>query len=142
LQKLSKSAPAPTIVATPAQDAGPFHWTNRHLSTAELAALQTFPRAYRFAGARTSRRRQIGNAVPPLMSEVLARAVAAHLGSPVETPLTFAIQRAASLPDPARTSRVSNNYLSLAGVRAPHPGTGKGPNPRLHPKGNTQVGAS
>jgi DNA (cytosine-5)-methyltransferase 1 len=130
LQKLSKTLPSPTIVATPAQDAGPFHWTNRHLSTAELAALQSFPRGYRFVGNRTSRRRQIGNAVPPLMSEVLARQVAVHLGQPIASELVYALKRAGHIPAPAPVRAVPKKYLHLVGHRSPHPGTGKGPSPR------------
>jgi DNA (cytosine-5)-methyltransferase 1 len=131
LQKLSKAEPAPTIVATPAQDAGPFHWTNRHLSTKELAALQTFPANYQFAGDRGSRRRQIGNAVPPLMSEILARQIADHLGEPVTTALKYAVQQAGTVPKPTPTSSLPPKYLDQIGARACHPGTGKGPKPRV-----------
>jgi DNA (cytosine-5)-methyltransferase 1 len=130
LQKLSKVEPAPTIVATPAQDAGPFHWTNRHLSTAELAALQTFPRIYKFRGNRTSRRRQIGNAVPPLMSETLARAIAVHLGRFVSCPIRYSVDRADQVPSPSRPAPLPGKYLHLVGNRRAHPGTGKGPKPR------------
>ena len=130
LQKLSKAEPAPTIVATPAQDAGPFHWTNRHLSTAELAALQTFPRTYKFRGNRTSLRRQIGNAVPPLMSEILARAIAAHLGQVISCPIRYSVNRANRVPGPSPAAPLPDKYLRLVGSRRAHPGTGKGPMPR------------
>ncbi len=130
LQKLSKAEPAPTIVATPAQDAGPFHWTNRHLSTRELAALQTFPTSYRITGNRVSRRRQIGNAVPPLMSEILARALALHLGHQADGPSAHAISRADSVPPPARLQKIPPKYIPLVASRPSHPGTGKGPSPR------------
>jgi DNA (cytosine-5)-methyltransferase 1 len=130
LQKLSKAAPAPTIVATPAQDAGPFHWANRHLSTRELAALQTFPMGYRFSGNRASRRRQIGNAVPVLMSEVLARAIAAHLGAPLPEQLNYGVARATHVPAATKASSVPAKYQSQICSRASHPGTGRGPSPR------------
>jgi DNA (cytosine-5)-methyltransferase 1 len=130
LQKLSKAEPAPTIVATPAQDAGPFHWTNRHLSTKELGALQTFPTEYRYAGNRDSRRRQIGNAVPPLMSEILARQIADHLEKPVTSELKYAVQRVRIVPRPTPTAALPAKYRDKIGVRACHPGTGKGPKPR------------
>lgn len=42
----------------------------------ELAALQDFPDAYPFQGTKTQRARQIGNAVPPTLAEVIVRAVA------------------------------------------------------------------
>lgn len=40
----------------------------------ELAALQGFPPDYRWCGTRTTRAKQIGNAVPPRLAEVLAAA--------------------------------------------------------------------
>jgi DNA (cytosine-5)-methyltransferase 1 len=43
LLKLAKNKPAWTIQAVPGPATGPFHWRNRRLSIAELAALQTFP---------------------------------------------------------------------------------------------------
>lgn len=48
---------------------------NRALSVREAACLQTFPREYKFYGALQSKARQIGNAVPPLMAEVIGREI-------------------------------------------------------------------
>lgn len=130
LQKLSKFEPAPTIVASPAQDAGPFHWSNRHLSTSELAALQTFPRSFKFIGNRSSQRRQIGNAVPPLMSELLARALSEHIGQKITAPLRFTIAKATRRPIATRAKRIPKKFEEMIGARDAHPGTGRGPKPR------------
>ena len=42
---------------------------DRALSLREAACLQTFPRTFRFVGSKSSRARQVGNAVPPLMAK-------------------------------------------------------------------------
>ncbi len=48
---------------------------NRALSLREAACLQTFPMDYLFTGSLQSRARQIGNAVPPKMSEAIAKQI-------------------------------------------------------------------
>jgi DNA (cytosine-5)-methyltransferase 1 len=58
---------------------GPFHWRNRILRIEEIKRLQTFPDDWHLAGGVEDQWRQIGNAVPPLLSEQLGRALASHL---------------------------------------------------------------
>lgn len=71
LLKLHPLLPSWTIIASPGHWEGPFHWTNRRLSIRECAALQTFPDDYRFYGSPRSQRKQIGNAVPPLLGKIV-----------------------------------------------------------------------
>ncbi len=71
LLKLSPDMPSWTITAQPGPWVGPFHWDNRRLRVPEIAAIQTFPRGYKFFGNRRSVQKQIGNAVPALMGKAM-----------------------------------------------------------------------
>ncbi|MGY5862653.1 MAG: DNA (cytosine-5-)-methyltransferase [Candidatus Thorarchaeota archaeon] len=52
---------------------------NRLISHREAARLQSFPDEYRFFGSQTSMRKQIGNAVPPLMARAIGETIKAGL---------------------------------------------------------------
>lgn len=71
LLKLSPDQPSWTVCAQPGPWVGPFHWDNRRLRAPELAAIQTFPKGYKFCGNRRSVQKQIGNAVPCLMGKAM-----------------------------------------------------------------------
>lgn len=130
LLKLSKSRPSWTITAQPAQANGPFHWESRRLSRRELARLQTFPDDYAFEGTIEDVQRQIGNAVPPVLAEVLAREIRRQLlGTPrvsLSPTLLLPAARTKSVPTPHLT-KLPAEYRDLVKKRAAHPGTGKGP---------------
>lgn len=129
LLKLAKAEPAWTIQASPGPATGPFHWRNRRLSLAELARLQTFPKEYAFCGDQRAVHRQIGNAVPPLLGEVLGHAIRHQLlgGSAAGAPYRYSIDRRGDCPAPEPICPVADEYLVLKGDHVPHPGTGKGP---------------
>lgn len=75
LLKLSPDLPSWTIQARRSNNMGPFHWRNRILTISEVKRLQTFPDNYSLSGSIENQWRQIGNAVPPLLAECVAREV-------------------------------------------------------------------
>jgi len=79
LLKLSPDKPAWTIQARRSNNMGPFHWRNRILRISEIKRLQTFPDEYMIAGNVESAWRQIGNAVPPKLAQVLGTQIAKSL---------------------------------------------------------------
>ena len=128
LLKLAKDRPSWTIQAQPGPATGPFHWDNRLLSHRELCRLQTFPDRVEITGNRGAIQRQVGNAVPSLLAEVIAREVGAQLlgvrsmrGQPV-----LLRPSAGKPPAPRRAAPVPAKYRSLIGRHEDHPGTGKG----------------
>jgi DNA (cytosine-5)-methyltransferase 1 len=130
LLKLHPGEPAWTLSATPGPATGPFHWANRPLSTAEMVRLQTFPSSWEFAGSRAQIVRQIGNATPPLLAEHVARALRRALGLSTLRKLTFAIPRKPIVPRAPMARPVPEEFLSMQGDHATHPGNGRGPAPR------------
>lgn len=75
LLKLDPERPSPTIQAQPGPNVGPFHWDNRRLRVGEIKRLFTFPDEFDLVGSRASIQAQLGNAVPPLLAEKVAKSV-------------------------------------------------------------------
>ena len=74
--KLSPDRPSWTIQATHSDNMGPFHWKNRFLRINEIKRIQTFDDNHEIQGDFQEQWRQIGNAVPVHMAEVIAKAIA------------------------------------------------------------------
>jgi DNA (cytosine-5)-methyltransferase 1 len=129
LLKLAKDRPSWTIQAQPGPAIGPFHWSNRRLSRRELCRLQTFPDHVQIVGNLASAQRQVGNAVPSLLAEILGREILTQLfGQPRPgAPPTLLPPRREPIPSPEPVQPVPDAYRALVGKHAPHPGTGKGP---------------
>jgi DNA (cytosine-5)-methyltransferase 1 len=128
LLKLAKDKPAWTVQAHPGPATGPFHWNNRRLSARELAAIQTFPQDIVFTGNRYDTQKQVGNAVPSLLAEIIARAIGAQFfGLQFHTPPKLSVPLSRPIPPPEPVLSVPEQYLIHVGDHAEHPGTGKGP---------------
>jgi DNA (cytosine-5)-methyltransferase 1 len=129
LLKLAADQPSWTIQAVPGPATGPFHWENRRLTIREMARLQTFPDDVEICGGLLEAQRQLGNAVPSLLAEVLAHEIRHQLLGHARTrELTLALTKA-PIPPPIVTtpSAVPEEYLALRGDHEAHPGTGLGP---------------
>jgi DNA (cytosine-5)-methyltransferase 1 len=127
LLKLSKRLPSWTVQAQPGSAIGPFHWRNRRLSFQELCRLQTFPDSLSVDAGRTEMQRMLGNAVPSLIAEVLAREIRRQLLDSTPTgSLKLLPPKRPETPKPEPVSKVPEKYLHLAGDHAAHPGTGRG----------------
>lgn len=131
LLKLAKDQPSWTLPAQPGPSVGPFHWDNRPLTTKEALRLQSFPVDWSVEGTRREQVRQIGNATPPLLAEVIGRALLTFVDQETfDEPLTFEIARRASVPSAAPPKEVPPQFLHLVGTHPDHPGAGAGPRPR------------
>jgi DNA (cytosine-5)-methyltransferase 1 len=127
LLKLSKRLPSWTVQAQPGSAIGPFHWNNRRLTFAELCRLQTFPDGLIIDCGRTEMQRMLGNAVPSLIAEVLAREIRRQLfDSPIRKPLKLLPPRRENVPPAVNLAAVPLKYNEFMGVHDAHPGTGKG----------------
>ena len=129
LLKLAKDLPSWTITASPGPATGPFHWHNRRLSVRELCRLQTFPDNYSVLGTYRSALRQIGNAVPSALAEVIGIQIRLRLlgDQTAESlkPLLIPPKRSYT-PPPEPVAPVPEKFLHFVGKHSPHPGTGRG----------------
>ena len=128
LLKLAKNRPAWTIQAQPGPATGPFHWNNRRLSGEELCRLQTFPKDICILGGRSDVQKQVGNAVPSLLAEILAREIRCQFFGDHVTSVSPRLlpKRRRGCPAPEAVQAVPAKYLALIGDHAAHPGTGRG----------------
>jgi DNA (cytosine-5)-methyltransferase 1 len=129
LLKLEKSRPSWTLTAQPGPAIGPFHWKSRRLSAAELCALQTFPADYEIVGSNRSAHKQLGNAVPSALVELLGLEIRRQFfGHRVRRRPRLLPERRDPLPKPERPSKeLPASLKKEQKVYAPHGGPGQGP---------------
>ncbi|MDQ6868140.1 MAG: DNA cytosine methyltransferase [Pseudomonadota bacterium] len=136
LLKLGKRQPSWTIQAQPGPAIGPFHWTNRKLTTHEMCRLQTFPDGLTFDCGRTDLQKMLGNAVPSLITEVLACSIRRQFFADERPPRALRLlpPRRVPVPAPEKVACVPPKYHGLVGNHADHPGEGLGVGARRRPQ--------
>lgn len=82
---------------------------DRTITVREAARIQTFPDVFRFSGPPSAAFKQIGNAVPPRLGELLGRSIAASIQAGVVSETTTG--KAAHLLSQWFRARSSNNEL-------------------------------
>lgn len=91
VDRLDPLKPSKTVIAGGASGGGRSHlhpFLARTLSARECARLQTFPDDYQFSGTSARQFTLVGNAVPPLLAEVLGRHIAStFFGRKYKVPL-------------------------------------------------------
>jgi DNA (cytosine-5)-methyltransferase 1 len=94
--------------------------------------LQTFPESYIVGGTLAEVQKQVGNAVPSLLGEVLAQAIRRQLLDESRVPTKLKLLPAAATTTPSAETPTSpaTKYLKHQGRHAAHPGTGLGPGAR------------
>ena len=127
LLKLAKSQPSWTIQAQPGSAIGPFHWRSRKLTGHEMCRLQTFPDGLAFDCGRTEVQKMLGNAVPSLLAEVVAREIRRQLLGNERHLVALSLMPPMRSPSPNQepVASVPSHYLELIGDHPDHPGEGR-----------------
>jgi DNA (cytosine-5)-methyltransferase 1 len=133
LLKLAKNRPSWTLTAQPGPAIGPFHWKSRRLSAKELCALQTFPKKYKIVGSVLAAHKQVGNAVPSALAEILGREIRIQLlDDKVHGTPTLVPRHKRATPTEEEVPRAPKQFWGRGRRLAPHPGTGRGPGAKLN----------
>lgn len=66
---------------TPASGKFMHPYLNRAITVREAARIQSFPDTFRFYGTKTSQMKQVGNAVPPLLAQAIAKSIIADMNN-------------------------------------------------------------
>ena len=76
---MSPDRPSWTIQASFSNNQGPFHWKNRFLRIEEIKRLQTIDDDYILCGEFKDQWRQVGNAVPSDLAQIIAKEILKYI---------------------------------------------------------------
>lgn len=79
MEKDGISVTITTRFDTPASGKFTHPFLNRAITVREAARIQSFPDTFRFYGTKTSQMKQVGNAVPPMLANAIAKQVIKYL---------------------------------------------------------------
>lgn len=117
VDRLDPSRPSKTIIAGGSKGGGRSHlhpFEARTISVRECARLQTFPDSFEFFGSIGRQFTLVGNAVPPLLGEILARQIRRDIfNSPDRGALKLAVPEVDQV-------RAEQWLLNTSRSRAPH----------------------
>lgn len=117
VDRLDPSRPSKTIIAGGSKGGGRSHlhpFEARTISVRECARLQTFPDSFKFFGSIGRQFTLVGNAVPPLLGEILARQIRRDIfGKPSRGTLKLAV------PEVDQVA-AEQWLLDISRSRAPH----------------------
>lgn len=112
LLKLHPDKPSWTIQAQPGSAIGPFHWNNRRLTMREMARIQTFPDDVEILGGVSQVQKQLGNAVPPAIGELLGKEIRKQFfGDDIERSLSLIPSKNTNPPTYPYEKEIPAKYL-------------------------------
>ncbi|MCL4110641.1 UNVERIFIED_CONTAM: hypothetical protein GTU68_057262 [Idotea baltica] len=115
LLKLHPDKPSWTIQAQPGTAIGPFHWNNRRLTMREMARIQTFPDDVEILGGSSNVQRQLGNAVPSALAEVLGREIKTQfLGEPLNDEIKLLQNKRQRRKEVSFSDSIPQEYLQIS----------------------------
>jgi DNA (cytosine-5)-methyltransferase 1 len=119
VDRLDPSKPSKTVIAGGTRGGGRSHlhpYLARTLTVRESARLQSFPDNFQFFGSTGRQFTQVGNAVPPLLAEAIARHIRRDI---MKEDIDSSLALASLYPDSLSASEIAASVFQAARKEAP-----------------------